>query len=154
MGHHVGKNDENSSYNNSNLTTKIHGTSQKNSHSKFSGKTQSSSKFPPLANAYKHQKSNKIKDNDHGFPDPSFSLKEIPFPNVERYKQLSDRYYDLLKEHVETREDKNPVNQKVADYINTGLYGLRAGKDKEPSPQKSILKQTTSPSSQRATNAM
>ena len=77
----------------------------------------------------KHHKS-KLKEAEEGFPDPSY-LKEIPFPNEKRYKELSDKYFDLLKDHVETRVLSNPaeeVNPKVADYLNTGLYGLRASK--------------------------
>ena len=48
-------------------------------------------------------------DNQGGL-DPSQSLKEIPFPNVRRYKELSDRYYELLKVHVEEKDGSNPVN--------------------------------------------
>ena len=46
--------------------------------------------------------------------------------------------------HVEEKDSGNPVNQKVADYINTGVYGI---KTKGPSPEskqgpgKGILKQ-------------
>lgn len=68
---------------------------------------------------------------------------------MERYRDLSDKYYDLLKDHVEHRDQdphaKGPLNQKVVEYLNTGLYGSRAGTEHH-TPLKSSLKQTTTPS--------
>ena len=121
------------------------------SKSRFSeNKKENQSKFPPLHGSMRKMKTKKAnQEPEVAFPDPSFSLKEIPFPNVERYRDLSDKYYDLLKDHVEHRDDdpkakKGPLNQKVVEYLNTGLYGNRAGTENH-TPLKSSLKQVTSP---------
>ena len=126
-------------------------SSQTTSKSRFSeNKKENQGKFPPLHGSIKKMKSKKAQQEPEvAFPDPSFSLKEIPFPNIERYRDLSDKYYELLKDHVDHRDDdpksrKAPLNPKVAEYLNTGLYGNRGGTEHH-TPLKSSLKQVTSP---------
>ena len=128
--------------------SKLHQSSLTNSKTRFAdNKKENQNKFPPLHGSMRKLKTKKQQEQD-SFPDPSFSLKEIPFPNVERYKDLSDKYYDLLKDHVDHRHEdpnaKEPLNQKVTEYLKTGLYGARGGSELH-TPLKSSLKQTTSP---------